>query len=133
MKPGSPQTLRPDFRHGLAFRRPRAPVRALGWLVATAALLHSAPVHAQNPTFSIAIHDNAFDPPELTVPAGQKIELRVTNERAAASEFESAELRREKVVTPGQQITVYVGPLRPGTYEFFDDFNPQTRGHLIAR
>jgi heme/copper-type cytochrome/quinol oxidase subunit 2 len=111
----------------------RTSIRAVGCLLASAALLHSAPVHAQNATFSISIHDNAFDPPELTVPAGQKIELHVTNERAAASEFESAELRREKVVTPGQQITVYVGPLRPGTYEFFDDFNPQTRGHLIAR
>jgi heme/copper-type cytochrome/quinol oxidase subunit 2 len=133
VKPRSPRPLRPNFRHGLAFRRPQVPVRALAWLVATAALLHSAPMHAQNPSFSISIHDNAFDPPELIVPAGQKIELHVTNERAAASEFESAELRREKVVTPGQQITVYVGPLRPGTYEFFDDFNPQTRGHLIAR
>jgi Cupredoxin-like domain len=67
------------------------------------------------------------------VPAGQKLELHVKNERASASEFESAELRREKVVTPGQQITLYVGPLKPGTYEFFDDLNPQIRGHLIAR
>ena len=102
-------------------------------MLTAAALLQSVPAQAQNTTFSISIHDNAFEPPELTVPAGQKIELHIMNERAAASEFESAELRREKVVTPGQQITVYVGPLRPGTYEFFDDFNPQTRGHLIAR
>jgi hypothetical protein len=67
------------------------------------------------------------------VPAGQKIELHVSNERAAASEFESNELHREKVVPAGQQVTVYVGPLRPGSYEFFDDFNPKTRGHLIVR
>jgi heme/copper-type cytochrome/quinol oxidase subunit 2 len=129
----SPLSYRPDFRHGVDCPRRRAPVRALGWLLAAAALSQSGPVQAQNPTFSISIRDNAFEPPELSVPAGQKIELHITNERAAASEFESAELRREKVVTPGQQITVYVGPLRPGTYEFFDDFNPQTRGHLIAR
>ncbi len=133
MNPRLPRSSRHDFRHGQACRSPRARLRALGWLLATAALLQSAPVQAQNPTYSISIHDNAFDPPELSVPAGQKIELHITNERAAASEFESAELRREKVVTPGQQVTVYVGPLRPGTYEFFDDFNPQTRGHLIAR
>ncbi len=133
MKSRSRRSYRPDFTHALARRPPRTPIRALGCLLAAAALLQSAPAQAQNPTFSISIHDNGFDPPELTVPAGQKIELHVTNERTAASEFESAELRREKVVTPGQQITVYVGPLRPGTYEFFDDFNPQTRGHLIAR
>jgi heme/copper-type cytochrome/quinol oxidase subunit 2 len=129
----SPRSYRPDFRHGADCPRLRVPVRALGWLLAATALLLSPSVQAQNPTFSISIRDNAFEPPELTVPAGQKIELHITNERAAASEFESAELRREKVVTPGQQITVFVGPLRPGTYEFFDDFNPQTRGHLIAR
>jgi heme/copper-type cytochrome/quinol oxidase subunit 2 len=129
----SPRSYRPDFRHGVDCPRLRAPALALGWLLAATALLQSGTVQAQNPTFSISIREHAFEPPELTVPAGQKIELHITNERAAASEFESAELRREKVVTPGQQITVYVGPLRPGTYEFFDDFNPQTRGHLIAR
>ena len=133
MNPRLPWSSRTDVRHSQACRQPWAAVRAVGWLLAAAALLQSAPVQAQNPTFSIAIRDNAFEPPELTVPAGQKIELHVTNERASASEFESIELRREKVVTPGQQVTVYVGPLRPGTYEFFDDFNPQIRGHLIAR
>jgi plastocyanin len=133
MNPLLPRLSRPDFRHGQVCRNPRGRLRALGWLLTATALLQSGPVQAQNPTFSISIRDNAFEPSELSVPAGQKIELHITNERAAASEFESFELRREKVVTPGQQITVYVGPLRPGTYEFFDDFNPQTRGHLIAR
>jgi heme/copper-type cytochrome/quinol oxidase subunit 2 len=134
----SPRSLRPGFRPCSAWRRTRTPFGTFGWLLTAGALVLSVPVLSvpvlgQTPAFSISIRDNAFDPPELSVPAGQKIELHITNERAAASEFESAELRREKVVTPGQQVTVYVGPLRPGTYEFFDDFNPQTRGHLIAR
>ena len=98
-----------------------------GWL------LLPLPVLAQTPSFALSIHDDQFVPSELQVPADQKIELIVKNERAAASEFESAELRREKVVPAGREVTVYVGPLRPGTYEFFDDFHPQTRGHLIAR
>jgi hypothetical protein len=88
---------------------------------------------AQSPSFSISIRDNQFVPSDMVVPAGQKIELHVSNERAAASEFESNELHREKIVPAGQQVTVYVGPLRPGSYEFFDDFNPKTRGHLIVR
>jgi heme/copper-type cytochrome/quinol oxidase subunit 2 len=130
----SPRSLRPDVRYASISRRTLVRFRPLAnVLAAAAALLQSPPAQAQNPTFSISIRDNAFEPPELTVPVGQKIELHVTNERASASEFESAELRREKIVTPGQQVTVYVGPLRPGTYEFFDDFNPQTRGHLIVR
>jgi hypothetical protein len=49
------------------------------------------------------------------------------------AEFESFELRREKVVVAGQEITLYIGPLKPGSYEFFDDFNPSARGHVVAR
>ncbi|MDQ2744996.1 MAG: cupredoxin domain-containing protein [Chloroflexota bacterium] len=36
------------------------------------------------------------------------------------------------MASAGQTITVYVGPLRPGRFEFFDDFNPRTRGHITA-
>jgi Cupredoxin-like domain len=104
-----------------------AAVIAIGWF------LLPLPVLAQNPTFAISIFDDRFEPSELHVPANQKIELHVKNERKATSEFESTELRREKIVLAGQEVTVYVGPLRPGTYEFFDDFHPQTRGHLIVR
>ena len=130
MKIRSLRLLRSGPNHRRVRRRIAA---ALCGLIGAAALLPCIPAQAQAPSFSITIRDNQFDPAELSVPAGQKIELHVTNERAAASEFESAELRREKIVPPGQQVTVYVGPLRPGSYEFFDDFNPQTRGHIIAR
>ena len=43
-------------------------------------------------------------------------------------------LRREKVVAGGEQIMVYIGPLKPGKYEFFGDFNPTTaRAKKIAQ
>jgi heme/copper-type cytochrome/quinol oxidase subunit 2 len=88
---------------------------------------------AETPTASLTIRNRAFEPTELSVPAGQKIELRVRNEDTAASEFESHELHREKIVPAGQEVVVYIGPLRAGRYEFFDDFNPKSRGHIIAK
>jgi hypothetical protein len=97
------------------------------------AVAQSAPAQSPIPSFAVGIRDGEFVPTSLEVPAGQKLELRVTNERKTAAEFESSDLRREKVVPVGGQVTVYVGPLRPGTYEFFDDFNPQIRGRLVAR
>ena len=97
------------------------------------ALLLASPAAADNQTASLTIRNRAFDPAELVVPAGQKIELHVRNADAAASEFESAELHREKVVPAGQEVVVFIGPLRAGRYEFFDDFNPSARGHIIAR
>jgi len=102
-------------------------------LVLLATLLAVPALAADPPTAALTIRNRAFEPPELQVPAGQKIELHVRNADAAAAEFESAELHREKVVPPGQEIVVYIGPLRPGSYEFFDDLNPSARGHIIAR
>jgi plastocyanin len=75
----------------------------------------------------------AFVPSEVQIPAGAKVKLIVRNENPTASEFESTQFHREKVVPPGQEITVFVGPLDPGSYEFFDDFHPETRGHLIVK
>ena len=49
------------------------------------------------------------------------------------AEFESNSLHREKIVTAGGQIAVFVGPLDPGSYEFFDDFHNSTRGHLVVK
>ncbi len=92
------------------------------------------PAAAQEPTFTLTIRDHKFDPAELDVPAGAKIKLIVKNADPTPEEFESTELRREKVIPGGQEGIVFVGPLKPGRYEFFGDFNPKSaRGHLIAK
>ena len=84
--------------------------------------------------YNLTINGKTFQPNELTVPAGQKITLTVKNLNTTPSEFESADLNREKVVTGGNTITVFIGPLRPGSYEFFDDFSADTpHGHIIAQ
>lgn len=81
---------------------------------------------------TIAIRDHAFIPAEVKIPAGVKVELTIRNEQTVPAEFESASLHREKVVSPGSAISVYVGPLSPGRYEFFDDFHPATRGFVVV-
>ena len=96
-------------------------------------LLVASTAAAETPTANLTIRNRVFEPTELNVPAGQKIELRVRNEDTAASEFESHELHREKVVPAGQEVVVNIGPLRAGRYEFFDDFNPKSRGHIVAK
>ena len=43
-------------------------------------------------------------------------------------------LNREKLVPPGQTVTVFLGPLEPGEYKFFGDFHQDTaQGVLIAK
>jgi len=103
---------------------------ALGW-----ALLHaSAWLHAQDPEFRLVIKDHKFEHVEIIVPAGKKVKLIIENKDATAEEFESYELNREKVVPANGQVPLFVGPLKPGRYPFFGDFNKDTaKGVLIAQ
>ena len=83
--------------------------------------------------FRLVIKDHRFEPAELTVPAGKRLKLVVENQDATPEEFESHSLKREKVVAAGGTITVLIGPLEAGTYDFFGEFNPKTAtGKLIA-
>ena len=50
--------------------------------------------------------------------------LTVVNSSRERIEFESFKLNREKVVGPGETVTVHLPPLHAGTYDFFDDFHP---------
>jgi plastocyanin len=97
------------------------------------ALAIAAPAWADDAPYVIAIKNHQFVPANVEIPAGKKVKLVVRNQDTTTSEFESVQFHREKVVGPGSEITVFVGPLDPGSYEFFDDFHPETRGHLIAK
>lgn len=108
-------------------------MRRIAWAATLFAIAAAAPVFADDPSFAIALKNHQFVPAELTIPAAVKVKLVVSNDNPTPSEFESTQLHREQVVTAGQKITVFVGPLVPGSYEFFDDFHPQTRGHLIVK
>ena len=109
----------------------RLPRRLMLLLPAFAAI--AAPALAQSPPYVLALRNRQWEPPILEVPADQKIELQITNTGTTAAEFESTDLRREKLLPPGQKVVVFIGPLRPGTYEYFDDFNRAARGRIIAR
>ncbi len=107
--------------------------RLLPFAAAAAAFAFAIPVKADPPSVALALQNNQFVPSEVHIPAGVKVKLVVRNDNPTASEFESSQLHREKVVPPGREVTVFVGPLDPGRYEFFDDFHRQTRGHLIVK
>jgi plastocyanin len=110
------------------------PLRIFSTVALVAASLALAVPAMAEESFSLSIKGKAFEPNELAVPAGQQITLTVKNLNATPSEFESSDLNREKVVTGGSAITVFIGPLRPGSYEFFDDFSADTpHGHIVAK
>lgn len=80
----------------------------------------------------IRIKDHKFIPEQLTLRLGEKYKLVIKNEDISAEEFESHDLRREKLVAGGRVIKIPIGPLNPGKYEFFGEFHPKTaRGVII--
>jgi hypothetical protein len=102
-------------------------------VVAVLFAICAVPALAEDPTITVTLRDHQFVPSEVPVPAGVKVTLIVRNEQTANAEFESSSLHREKIVNPGGQITLFVGPLAPGSYEFFDDFNGATHGRLVVK
>jgi len=81
----------------------------------------------------LTMHNKQFEPKQLEVPSGVKVKLVVRNLDAIPAEFESYDLSREIVVPGHSEIEVYVGPLEPGRYEFFNDFNHDMQGAVVAK
>jgi plastocyanin len=112
--------------------------RVIPWLtvllLATGATGGADEATDETPEFHLTIQNHRFDPSEVVVPAGKKVKLVIENRDSTPEEFESHSLKREKVVAANSTITVLVGPLTAGSYEFFGEFNPQTAtGRLVAR
>ena len=93
-----------------------------------------APSHAQQSTeIQVSYSKGQFQPAELSAPADRPVTIRVKNLDAKAMEFESKSLRVEKVVAANSEGVINVRPLKPGRYEFYDDFNDKARGALTVR
>ena len=101
--------------------------------VAAIALL-SAPAFAQDATVQLTLKDHKFAPAEVEAPANKPLVLEISNQDSAAAEFESKELRVEKVAPAGGKATVRVRALKPGRYKFFDDYHESTaQGVLVVK
>ena len=102
-------------------------------MLATTALLAGAAHAADLPTFKLEMNDGKLNPARIEVPAGQRIKIEVRNTGKGAAEFESVQLRKEKVLAPGADSFVVIAPLEPGEYKFFDDFHQQAQGVIVAK
>lgn len=102
-------------------------------LVTLALALQVSRSVAGPPVVRVEIRDHLFYPAELRIPARTKVRLLVVNSDPTPEEFESYELNREKVVLGNSETVIYVGPLAPGEYTFFGEFNMSTaQGKIIA-
>jgi heme/copper-type cytochrome/quinol oxidase subunit 2 len=88
---------------------------------------------AADPEVLLVIKNHRFEPDQIKVPAGQRVKLTVHNQDATPEEFESPKLNREKVIAPGAKVVIFIGPLKPGKYEFVGEYNEATaKGFVVA-
>ncbi|HQR04583.1 MAG: cupredoxin domain-containing protein [Proteobacteria bacterium] len=81
----------------------------------------------------LVIKEHRFTPEELRIPANRKVKLVIDNQDATPEEFESHTLNREKVIPGNSKGAVFIGPLKPGKYPFWGEFNQKTaQGVVIA-
>ena len=124
-------------------RRSLAVLAALTFAAPLAAPLASLPLvglplgsaaAADSPSVSLTLKDHKFTPSEVTIPANTRARFSVKNLDATAAEFESDDFKAEKVIPPGQEVVVMVGPLKPGTYEFHDEYHEDaSKSRLIVK
>ena len=102
-------------------------------LIGIAAVVVAASAFAADPEVALVIKNHRFEPSELKVPAGQRIKLVIHNQDSTPEEFESHSLNREKIVPAGAKASIFVGPLKPGRYPFYGEYNEKTaQGVIVA-
>jgi hypothetical protein len=89
---------------------------------------------ADDLSFELSLKDHTFMPSQLMIPAGKPVKLIIKNLDTTPAEFESEDFRAEKIIPGGGEVSLRVGPLKPGTYGFFDEFHEdETKGMLVVK
>ena len=60
--------------------------------------------------YVLAIKDHQFIPDQVLIPSGKKVKLIIHNQDNEVEEFESFDLRREKIVPANDKIIINIGP-----------------------
>ena len=108
-------------------------------LFAAAAVLALAgaaavPALAADDEFKLVIENHKFDPAELVIPANKKVKLVIENRDSTPEEFDSHALNREKVIAGKSTATLFIGPLKPGSYPFVGEYNEKTaKGSVVVK
>lgn len=96
------------------------------------ALCLAAPAWAEEP-LTVVLKNHRFEPSEIHVKANTRTQLLVKNQDETAEEFDSTDLRVEKVIAGGREGTVRLPALAPGRYNFIGEFHADTaKGVVIA-
>jgi hypothetical protein len=87
----------------------------------------------QLPNYEIKLKNHIFYPDTITIQKNQIVQLTIVNEDKNLEEFESIDLQKEKIILPMSEISFLIGPLLPGEYKYYGEFNSAAKGVIIAK
>ena len=107
-------------------------------IIATFAVLatvaSAAGARGEDLVIELRFENRKFTPQTIAVPANRPFKIKIVNPSKEAIEFESFKLSREKVVGPGETVTITLPGLKPGSYDFYDDFHQDVpEGTIVAK
>lgn len=86
------------------------------------------------PHYNITLENHKFSPSVIEVPANTKFRLIIKNKDKTAAEFESHDLKKERIIKGGKKSQITIKGQKPGTYKFFDEFHEKTaQGKVIVK
>ena len=83
--------------------------------------------------YVVVLKNHNFNPAVLSVNSGEKFKLIIDNQDATAEEFESHDLKREKIIKGNTKSVVFIGKLTAGEYKYFGEFNEdEAQGKIVV-
>jgi plastocyanin len=105
----------------------------LALAVLSLAVAGAGALAADAPELAVTIEKNRFQPDEIRVKAGAPFVLVITNRDPGPEEFESKQLRIEKVIPSGKTVRLRMPALKPGVYSFVGEYHEKTaKGRIVA-
>ena len=120
----------PVYVGGRSFVGPMV-IACAATLALIAPLAHAA---EEMPVVRISARDGTFEPLTVEVPAGKRFKIELSNDGKGPMEFESRDLKQEKVLAAGAKSSIAINALKPGTYTFFDEYRMDApKGRIVAK
>jgi hypothetical protein len=88
-------------------------------------------VYASDLPINLNIKNHQFEPSIINIPANTPFVLIITNLDKTIEEFESDDLKKEKLVGAGKTIKIPVSAQKPGQYKFYGDFHQKTAQGIL--
>jgi len=99
-----------------------------------ATLVAALPASAQAPPeIPLVIEKNQFLPDVIKVKADTPFVLVITNKDKGPEEFESKDLKIEKIIPAGKTVRLRMPALKAGSYAFVGEYHEKTaKGRIVA-